>query len=153
MQNVSFIEGGSVNKSQKVAVLWIVVMIQSQSVRAVEPTGIKQVMQELGRNMQTVTDGISHEDWGLVEEISSKIASRHQPPLSEKLRIIGLLGLEMERFKSLDGETHRAAIALERASRERDGRKVISVFQQLQMGCLACHEAYRDRFVRHFSGN
>ena len=139
-------------KSRVVAVLWGSLMLISLGVRAEELSGLKQVMRELGRNMQVVTDGISREDWGLVKEISPKIASHPQPPLSEKLRIIGFLGREMERFKSLDGETHRAATELERAASERDGRKVISAFQQLQVACFACHETYRDRIVRHFSG-
>ncbi|MFZ2163698.1 MAG: cytochrome c [Sideroxyarcus sp.] len=119
---------------------------------AAEPLEFQKVMKELGKNMQTVTDGISREDWELVAQTAPLIAKHPAPPLAEKQKIIGLMGAEMPKFKSFDMQTHDAAHELEHAAHEKDGLKVISAFQKVQTSCLGCHQAFRTKFVEHFYG-
>ncbi len=69
-----------------------IALIASQ-VQASEPLELQKVMQELGKNMQTITDGISREDWGLVVKTAPMVAEHPQPPLAEKMRIMALYGL------------------------------------------------------------
>ena len=125
----------------------------SPPVLAAEPLEFQKVMKELGRNMQIVTDGISREDWELVAKTAPMVAKHPEPPLADKQKIIGLLGVEMQQFKSYDMQTHEAAHELEHAAHEKDGQKVISAFQKVQTTCLGCHQAFRTRFVEHFYGN
>jgi hypothetical protein len=61
----------------------------AQSVEATKPMALRTVMEKLGRDMQAVTGAISKEEWALVAELAPKIAKHAEPPLSEKMRILG----------------------------------------------------------------
>ncbi len=111
---------------------------------------LRSIMKELGTNMQVITDGISREDWALIEKTAPLIADHPQPPISEKLRIISFMGNDMGRFKGYDGETHKAAEALGQAAGKEDGQAVISAFQRLQTTCYGCHHEFRQPFLKHF---
>jgi cytochrome c556 len=117
-----------------------------------KPLELRRIMQELGKNMQAVTDGISREDWALVARIAPQIAEHPQPPAGEKMRIMAFIGADMGKFKGHDEKTHQAAQALEQAATRSDGQSVISSFATLQNSCLACHQSFRKPFVEHFYG-
>ena len=76
---------------------------------AAEPLALRKIMSELGANMQRVTDGLSREDYAVVEKTARAIADHPQPPVSEKTRIIGFVGGNITRFKGYDAATHDAA--------------------------------------------
>ncbi len=120
--------------------------------QAAEPLALQKVMKDLGKNMQTITDGISREDWELVEKTAPLIADHPQPPMSEKMRIMGFMGANMSKFKTYDGETHDQAQAVGKAAKAKDGQGVISVFQKLQTSCYRCHSEFRKPFVAYFYG-
>lgn len=124
----------------------------ANGLQAAEPLMLQKVMKDLGRNMQAVTDGISREDWTLIEKQALLIADHPQPPLSEKVRIMGFVGTSMTKYKAYDGETHEAAQGLGRAARGKDGTAVINAFQKLQNACFNCHREFRKPFVEHFYG-
>ena len=121
--------------------------------QAAEPLELQQVMKDLGKHMQTVTDSISREDWDTVAKIAPQIAEHPQPPLTEKLRIMKFMGAGMSRFKAFDGKTHAAAEELAQSAREKNGQKVVDSFHKLQSACLGCHQEFRAPFVAHFYGN
>jgi cytochrome c556 len=120
--------------------------------QAVEPLTLQQIMKDLGKNMQVITDGISREDWELVEKTAPLIADHPQPPFSEKMRIMGFMGTNMGKFKAHDGETHAQAQAAGNAAKAKDGQGVILAFQKLQSSCYSCHSEFRKPFVEHFYG-
>ncbi len=124
----------------------------ASNAQATEPLALQQVMKDLGKNMQIVTDGISREDWVLVEHTAHLIGEHPEAPLNEKVRIMGYIGSDMAKFKSFDGQTHEAAHEMAEAAKAKDGQNVISAFQKLQSGCLSCHQAFRPAFVAHFYG-
>lgn len=136
----------------------LVLGVASQSVVAengtpnAEPLVLQKVMKDLGKHMQAITDGISREDWALVEKTAPLIGEHPQPPIAEKTRIIGFMGSKMGKFKAYDGETHDAAHALAQAANKGDGRAVINAFQTLQSSCYNCHQEFRKPFVKHFYG-
>lgn len=117
-----------------------------------EPMELRRIMRELGQDMQAVTDGISHEDWGQVAKVAPRIADHPQPPLREKMRILAFIGNDASRFRRFDEQTHQAAKALEQAARRGDGQAVVASFATLQRSCLACHREFRKPFVEHFYG-
>lgn len=121
--------------------------------QAAEPLALQKVMKELGKNMQIVTDGISREDWHLVEHTSHLIGEHPEAPMDEKLRIMKFMGTEMARFKAFDMQTHEAAHEMAEAAQKRDGQKVVSAFGALQSACLSCHQTFRTAFVQHFYEN
>lgn len=117
-----------------------------------EPMALRGVMRELGEQMQAVTDGISREDYEVIERSARAIADHRQPPLDEKARIVAYFGGRMGQFKRLDDELKRSATELGAAAGRRDGQGAIDAFQWLQSNCYACHREFRGDFVRHFYG-
>lgn len=119
---------------------------------AAEPLALQGIMKDMGRNMQVVVDGLSREDYTMVEKAALSIAVHPQPPLGEKMRVMGFVGSNAPRFKAFDGETHDNAMALAKASKSGNGEAAIAAFQKIQSSCLACHQAFRKPFVEHFYG-
>jgi len=115
-----------------------------------EPPSLKTLMQGLNANMQRVVDGVAREDWYQVTDAAEKIAHHPAPPMAEKKRIKAFMGKNMAQFKAKDMKTHHAASELYEAALTEDGHKIIADFGKLQATCLACHQAYRDDFRRHF---
>ena len=119
---------------------------------AAEPLALRKIMKDMGSNMQAVTDGISREDWMLIEKTAPLIAEHPQPALLEKMRIMSFMGGNMAKFKAYDGETHQAAATLGQAAKGKDAQAVIAAFQALQTACHACHRDFRKPFLQHFYG-
>lgn len=115
-----------------------------------EPLALRKIMSDLGKNMQTITDGISREDWKLVEKAASQVADHQQPPFVERIQILSFIGSNVSLFKAHDNKTHNAAIALGKAATGKDGYKVITAFSTLQNTCLACHQNFRKSFQEYF---
>ncbi len=116
------------------------------------PLELRKIMRDLGKDMQTVVEGISREDWEQVEKAAMRIADHPTPPLTEKMRIMAFMGDDMGKFKSNDGKTHNAARDLATVAAEKDGYGVISMFSRLQNTCLGCHQSFRQPFQQHFYG-
>jgi cytochrome c556 len=133
-----------------IALLTSTLLFTTHAAQAAEPLALQQVMKDLGKNMQIVTDGISREDWQLVEHTAHLIGEHPEAPLDEKMRIMGFMGTNMGKFKAFDGQTHEAAHEMAEAAQNKNGQSVIAAFQKLQTGCLACHQAFRPAFVEHF---
>jgi cytochrome c556 len=123
-----------------------------ESDSAVKPLALRDIMQKLSKNMQIVTDAISREDWEQVAKTAPQIANHPQPPIAEKLRILGFAGSNASEFKSFDKQTHQAAKELEEIAIKKDGKGVIAQFATLQNSCLACHQSFRKTFKEHFYG-
>jgi len=117
-----------------------------------KPLELRRIMQELGKNMQTITEAISREDWTSVAKVAPQIAEHPEPPVIEKMRILKFIGTDMGTFESHDEITHQAARALEQVATRNDGQGVVAAFANLQKGCLACHQSFRKPFVEHFYG-
>lgn len=122
----------------------------AQTTAAAEPMALREVMQQLGRDMQAVTGAISQEDWAVVADLAPKIASHAEPPVAEKLRILAWLGTDAGKFRGFDGLVHDAATAMGEAAQRSDGQAVIAAFAKVQQNCLACHQGYRKSFMQHF---
>lgn len=127
-------------------------ILAASGAHAAEPLALQRIMKDMGRNMQIITDGISREDWDLVEKTAPLIADHPQPPFGEKARVMAFAGANIGRFKAYDGETHDQAQAVGKAAKSGDGQGVILAFQKLQSSCYNCHSEFRKSFVEHFYG-
>ena len=125
----------------------------AQSADAAKPMALRSVMERLGRDMQAVTGAISKEEWTLVAELAPKIAKHAEPPLGEKMRILGWLGTDAGKFRGFDGQVHDAASSMGDAAKRGDGQAVIAAFSKTQQSCLACHQSFRRSFVEQFYGS
>lgn len=115
-----------------------------------EALTLKNIMQNLGIRMQSISDGISREDWTLVEKNALYVADHPRPSLEEKKRIMAYMGDEMATFKGYDIKTHNAARELSTHAAQKNGDDIITAFAALQKTCLACHENFRQDFQQHF---
>ncbi len=125
----------------------------TQATRAIEPENpmaLRAVMQQLERDLQSVTSAIAREDWAQVAELAPGIGKHPQPPMREKMRILAWLGTGAGKFRSFDTQTHEAALAMGEAAARSDGHAVIAAFAKVQQSCLACHQNYRKSFKEHF---
>ena len=120
--------------------------------RTTEPMALQKIMQGMGKNMQIIVDGISREDWDLVEKTAPLIANHPQPPMSEKKKIMAFFATDMSKFKGYDTKTHDAARILGEVAESKDGQAIISNFATLQNTCLMCHQNFRESFQSHFYG-
>lgn len=114
------------------------------------PMALTRIMQDLGKNMQGVADGIAREDWPAVATLAARIADHPQPPLAEKLRILAFVGKDTRRFRDYDQQNHEAAQWLAQAARRADGAATITAFANVQTACLGCHQQFRKPFQEHF---
>lgn len=127
-------------------------ILRAQAEQPAKLMALQSVMQQLGRDMQAVTGAISKEDWAMVAQLTPKIARHAEPPLPEKMRILGWLGADAGKFRGYDGQLHDAAVAMGEAATRGEGQEVIAVFGKVQQRCLACHQAFRKPFQEHFYG-
>ncbi|WP_324780212.1 cytochrome c [Thiobacillus sedimenti] len=125
---------------------------EARAVEPARPMALRGVMEKLGRDMQGVTGAISREDWTTVAYLAQGIARHAEPPLAEKMRILAWAGTDSGTFRSFDGQTHEAAVAMGEAAKRGDGQAVIAAFASVQKSCLACHQGFRQQFVEHFYG-
>jgi cytochrome c553 len=128
-------------------------VLATSGAQAASPVVLHKIMEDLGRNMQAITDGISREDWAMVEKSAAQIVDQPQPPLNEKVILLGFMGTQMWKFKAYEGEKVDAALALGRAAKAKDGPRVILAFQKLQTRCYACHNEFRKPLVEYFSSS
>ncbi len=110
-----------------------------------ESLSLQVIMQQLGTDLETITKGISQENWELVTKKAILIRDHPQASMKEKKRIKVLLGEQMSQFKTYDLKTHEAANSLVDAAKNKEGFQVISFFSELQNSCLACHQQFRKR--------
>jgi cytochrome c556 len=115
-----------------------------------EPLMLRQIMRDMGTDMQVIVDAISRENWKTVETSALKIATHPQPPFTEKLRILSFVGFDVNQYKKYDGNTHDIAKQLSQTANEKDSYGVTSAFYDLQNACLACHQHFRKQFIDHF---
>jgi cytochrome c556 len=128
-------------------------MLATSDAQAASHVVLHEIMEDLGRNMQAITDGISREEWSLVEKNTAQIVDQPQPPLNEKVRLLGFMGTQMWKFKAYEGEKVDAALALGKAAKAKDGPRVILAFKKLQTSCYNCHSEFRKPLVEYFSGS
>ncbi len=117
-----------------------------------EPLVLRKIMQEMGKEMGIIAEAVSREQWSQVADSAMKIADHPRPPMSERAKIMALLGKDMVRFKGYDTATHETARELAEAAAKSDADAIISTFATLQSSCLECHRNFRKPLQEHFYG-
>ncbi|HEY0887725.1 MAG TPA: cytochrome c [Ramlibacter sp.] len=125
---------------------------RSQEPGTPKPLALRQIMKDMGRNMQEIVDAVAHEDWPRAARAAAAVAGHPEPPLTEKVRILALIGADAGKFRGFDEKSGRAAKALQEAAARVDGPAVIAAFADMQTACLGCHQSFRRPVVEHFYG-
>ena len=125
--------------------------LSQESARS-KPLALRQIMKDMGRNMQAVVDAIAHEDWARAAKAAAAVADHPEPPLTEKVRILAFIGADAGKFRGFDDKSGKAAKALQEAAARVDGPAVIAAFAEMQTACLECHQSFRRPVTEHFYG-
>lgn len=127
-------------------------LLSSATLRPADPSSLREVMTDLGRHMEAITAGIAREDWPSVSTEAALIAGHPQPPMAEKMRIMGFAGTRTGQFRAYDADTRKSAEAVRASANANDGSGAILAFAKLQESCLGCHHAFRKAYIQHFRG-
>jgi hypothetical protein len=110
-----------------------------------EPITLQQIMQDLSDNLVVISDGLLSHDLELVVNGAKGIAEHPQIPPEQVQLVARELGAEMPAFKQFDVRVHNLAVEIGAAASAGDREAAVSGFHRLVDGCLACHDAYKDR--------
>lgn len=110
-----------------------------------EPRPLLPIMQQLGTDMIALTHALMTDSTVLVAHAAEAIA--HHPPIAQDdiARIQATLGEEMAEFERLDEEVHEASVRLHEAAQGGSSERVLTLLNEVQRGCVACHAQFRDR--------
>jgi hypothetical protein len=112
-----------------------------------EANDLKDIMQGLRNNLVDISDGLLTDDFEKIALGADAIAGHPRiPPWQVKL-VAAELGSEMAAFKQLDTLVHDLSLEIEDAATTHDRELVISAYQRLLEGCLACHSTFKERIA------
>jgi len=127
------------------ALIGVALLSLPMAVQADEPTTLQQIMQDLSDDLVVISDGLLSHDLELVVNGAKGIAEHPQIPPEQVQLVARELGAEMPAFKQFDVRVHNLAVEIGAAASAGDREAAVSGFHRLVDGCLACHDAYKDR--------
>jgi uncharacterized protein YndB with AHSA1/START domain len=110
-----------------------------------EATTLRAIMQGLRDNLTDITDGLLTDDFGLIARGANGIAEHPRIPAEQVNLVAAELGEDMAVFKQLDTWVHDLALEVKAAAEKSDRVALFSNYQKMVEGCVACHNAYKDR--------
>lgn len=111
---------------------------------------LRSVMKDLGARMELVTRGIYTADFEMIEKNALLIVDHEKPSMVERMKILGFLSTEADKFKAGDGAVHDGAAKLAAAAGIKDYDEVLTSYSGVLNGCVNCHTNFRDKIVGHF---
>ena len=130
--------------------LGLVLLLGSVGVIADEASGamsLKQVMQGLGEDMNSLNTAIFNEDYPAMVKLAGRIADHPKPSAAERLQILSTLGADAGRFRGHDHQVHEDGAALVVAAQAEDMSGVLRYQGRIMQGCVACHAEFRSRLL------
>jgi cytochrome c556 len=112
-----------------------------------ETTTLKEIMQGLRDNLVEISDGLLTDDFGRVARGANAIAEHPRIPPNQVQLVAAELGEEMPAFKQMDHRVHHLSLEIKAAAEALDRAAVIAAYQHMFDGCIACHDAYKDRIA------
>jgi hypothetical protein len=110
-----------------------------------EGRALLPIMQELGARMTALTHGLMIDSAQLVASNAAAMAE-HAPISAEEIeRIRAELGADMAEFERIDGAVHSTLVRLHDAATAGRTDEVLTQLNEAQRGCVACHDAFRER--------
>lgn len=127
------------------ALISVALLLIPTIVLTAEPPALQQIMQDLSDNLIEISDGLLNHDLELTAKGAKAIAEHPQIPPEQVQMVAKELGPEMPVFKQFDDRVHNLALEINAAATAGDREAAVAGFHRLVDGCLACHNAYKDR--------
>ena len=106
---------------------------------------LKIVMRQLGYDMDALNAALWARDFDALGRAATAIAEHPHVSPKEKARVQAALGPDFAAFGAADRRVHDAAVRTASAAASEDSERVLAELGSLQSGCVACHDAFRDR--------
>ncbi len=106
----------------------------------------KSVMILLQQQMNLAAAGIYQEDYALIQRAGYAIAKHPAPSLAERKRLVRVITPIRKQYRIVGRIVHGNAEAMARAAEKRQMPAVLTAYQQLLGGCVACHQLTRASF-------
>ena len=106
---------------------------------------LKVIMRQLGQDMDALSAALWARDFDALGRAATAIAEHPHVSPEEKARVQAALGADFATFAVADRRVHDAAVRTARAAANEDSDQVLSELGSLQAGCVACHDAFRER--------
>lgn len=119
---------------------------------AAEPLALRGVMQQMDHDTRAAASAIARQDWTAVATLADRLAHHAEPPLTEKVRILGWLLTDASTFRNYDLQVKAAAGAMQAAAQRGDAAAAQGEFARMQQSCDGCHNSFRPKFLKHFYG-
>ena len=110
-----------------------------------EGRALLPIMQELGARMTALTHGLMIDSTGLVASSAAAMAEHAPISAADLERIRRELGPDMAEFERLDEAVHSTLVRLRDAAAAERTEEVLTLLNEAQHGCIACHDAFRAR--------
>lgn len=117
-----------------------------------QPLQLRAVMLQMQADTEAAATGIEHKDWPGVARHAEQLARHAEPPLLEKVRILGWLFTDALAFRHYDTQVKAAASDLQAAAQQQDAAAAASAYARMQQSCDGCHTRFRTPFLERFYG-
>jgi len=114
-------------------------------VAAADPGLLLTIMVGLGDNMKAISDALWRDDLATVASEADAIAAHAHVSAAERQRIQTVLGDRFADFVEGDHRVHESAVRLAGHAAAGDPGAILGELAELQSGCVACHDAFRDQ--------
>ena len=113
-------------------------------VATTDPGLLLTIMIDLGNNMAGISAALWRDDLATVARAAGTIADHPHVSTAERERIQASLGERFPDFVKGDHRVHESALRLAEHAAAGDTGALLGELAELQSGCVACHDAFRD---------
>ncbi len=110
-----------------------------------DPGLLRTIMVDLGIDMSEISRGLWLDDLSLVATAAKSVAEHPHVSDEERARIQVVLDANFADFIQSDRRVHDAAVRLSTAAASGDLTATLNHLAELQGGCVACHQDFRER--------
>ncbi|GEM_PF-873341 len=118
---------------------------KDDKVKVPKELSLKDLMIQLGKDMNGINDGIWQEDFPAIASSAAAISGHPHVGASTRARLKKTLGKDMMLFGKGDKKVHDTALRLGEAAKAKDMKLVLTELTNLQNGCVECHASFRSR--------
>jgi hypothetical protein len=109
-----------------------------------DPGLLLTIMVNLGDDMSTISNALWRDDLATVAIAARSIADHPHVSDTERQRVQATLGDRFPTFVAGDQRVHHSAVRLADDATAGDMDAILEELSELQSGCVACHEAFRE---------
>ncbi len=121
----------------------LAVTTSSNLVAADEPISLKGAMARLKLELNQASDGLLASDMKAVAQAARVMSQRQPVAEAERVRLIALLGPQIEQYERIELVVRNTAQRLAEAAEREDRREALATYFRLMDSCITCHREYR----------